>query len=161
MLDNSFSRLLLIQVLGVAALALTLIPAGAHLFSLVNKMRLPPDQYMVAQRPYDGWALFSIAIVAAIVLTVLHTWLVMGDTRAMLLSGLACLGVLATQVIFWLYTYPMNVASSNWTRVPDNFEAARRQWEYSHAASAVILFAVLLAFVLSALLADSAQAHAD
>jgi hypothetical protein len=55
----------------------------------------------------------------------------------------------------------MNLASSNWTAVPDNFEVARRQWEYSHAASAVILFAVLLAFVLSALLADSAQAAAD
>jgi hypothetical protein len=159
--DTSLGRLLIVQVLGVATVALALIPAGAHLFSLISKMRLPPDQYLTAQRAYDNWALFGIAIVAAILLTALHTWLVANNTRAMLLSALACLGVLATQIIFWVYTYPMNLASSNWTAVPDNFEVARRQWEYSHAASAVILFAVLLAFVLSALLADSAQAAAD
>ncbi len=158
--DTTMSRLMPIQVLGVASLALILIPAGAHLFSLASKMRLPPDQYMTAQRAYDAWALFGIAIAAAVVLTAVHTWLVFDRTPAMLLSSLACLGVLATQVIFWLYTYPMNVASSNWTAIPDNFEAARQQWEYSHAASAVILFAVLLAFVLSALLADSTQADA-
>jgi len=32
----------------------------------------------------------------------------------------------------------MNVASNNWTVTPADFEAARRQWEYSHAVSAVL-----------------------
>jgi hypothetical protein len=80
--DTSLGRLLIVQVLGVATVALALIPAGAHLFSLISKMRLPPDQYLTAQRAYDNWALFGIAIVAAILLTALHTWLVANNTRA-------------------------------------------------------------------------------
>jgi hypothetical protein len=46
----------------------------------------------------------------------------------------------------------MNVASSNWTQLPANFETARRQWEYSHAANAglmLIAFASLAASVLA------------
>ena len=57
---------------------------------------------------------------------------------------------MTTQVVFWVFAYPMNVASRNSTIVPEPFEAARRQWEYSHAASAVLTFALLLAIVLSA-----------
>ena len=34
--------------------------------------------------------------------------------------------------------------------MPDNFEAARRQWEYSHAVNAVLTFAALCAVTLSA-----------
>jgi hypothetical protein len=60
--------------------------------------------------------------------------------------------LLATQVIFWRFTYPMNAASSNWTVMPVAFEAARRQWEYSHAASAVLTFLALMTITLSGLL---------
>ena len=34
---------------------------------------------------------------------------------ALLLSLAAFVCLVATQVIFWMFTYPMNVASSNWT----------------------------------------------
>lgn len=56
----------------------------------------------------------------------------------------AFLCLVATQLVFWLFTYPMNVRTRNWTSVPKDFEAARRQWEYSHATSAGLN---LLAFV--------------
>jgi hypothetical protein len=41
------------------------------------------------------------------------------------------------------------VATNNWTITPQDFEAARRQWEYSHAVNAVLTFVALLTITLS------------
>ena len=92
-----------------------------------------------------GWALFGIVIFAAMLLTLLHAVLRRRERTALLLSLASFLCLVATQVIFRAFTYPMNVASSNWTVTPDHFETARRQWEYSHAASAVLTFLALVA----------------
>ena len=139
----------MVGVLAVAAVAIYLVPVGAHLLELPNKIGLPPEQYMIVQRVYSGWALFGIAIVAALVLTLWHAWLVRSSPRAfkLALAAFACLA--ATQAIFWTLTYPVNVASANWTSMPADFEAARRQWEYSHAASAILTLAAFLAILLS------------
>jgi hypothetical protein len=48
-----------------------------------------------------------------------------------------------------VFTYPVNVASNNWTVTPADFEAARRQWEYSHAITAVLTFVALVAITAS------------
>jgi hypothetical protein len=56
--------------------------------------------------------------------------------------------------VFWLFTFPINVASANWSKVPESFEAARRQWEYSHAAGAALTGAALLALILTEVKAD-------
>jgi hypothetical protein len=53
-------------------------------------------------------------------------------------------------VIFWTFTYPMNVATNNWTITPQDFEAVRRQWEYSHTVNAVLTFVALVTITLSA-----------
>jgi len=50
-----------------------------------------------------------------------------------------------------MFTYPMNVASRNWTVMPENFAAARRQWEYSHAVNAVLTLVALVTITLSML----------
>jgi hypothetical protein len=76
---------------------------------------------------------FGIAIAAALLLTAMHTFMVHADRAALALSFLAFLCLAATQAIFWIFTYPMNVASNNWTVTPENFEVTRRQWKYSHA----------------------------
>jgi hypothetical protein len=138
-----------VGVLAVVAVAIYLVPVGAHLFELPNKIGLPPEQYMIVQRVYSGWALFGIAIVAALVLTLWHARLVRSSPRAFKLALVAFACLAATQAIFWTLTYPVNVASANWTSMPASFEAARRQWEYSHAASAILTFAAFLAILLS------------
>jgi hypothetical protein len=56
-----------------------------------------------------------------------------------------------TPAIFFTWTYPANVATDNWTAVPANWQALRDQWEYSHAANAVMTFAALCAVVVSVL----------
>jgi hypothetical protein len=44
-----------------------------------------------------------------------------------------------------MFTYPINRATDNWTVLPEAFEVARRQWEYSHAVNAVLTFAGFVA----------------
>ena len=107
-------------------------------------------EYMTTQKIYAGWSFFGVAIIAAILLT--HTLMVRAERMAFLLSltALLCLG--ATQVIFWTFTYPMNVATNNWTITPQDFEAARQQWEYSHAVNAVLTFVAFVTTTLSALI---------
>jgi hypothetical protein len=140
-----------LQLASLLFVALALVPAGAHFFELLNKMNLPRDQYMVVQNIYRGWALFGIVIFGAIALTLVHAAMVRANTTAMLLSALSALLLIASLVIFFTWTYPMNVATSNWTVTPADFDAARRQWEYSHAANAVVVLAAFVAIVLSVL----------
>jgi len=134
-----------VRVLTIASVALYLVPTGAHLFELTGKMAMSPANYTAVQTIYTGWALFGIVIFAAVLLTLLHAVLRRRERVVLLLSVAAFLCLVATQVVFWMFTFPMNVASSNWTVTPDHFETARRQWEYSHAASAVLTFLALIA----------------
>ena len=75
--------------------------------------------------------------------------MVRSDRTAFFFSLAAFLCLAATQGIFWTFTYPMNVASNNWTVTPADFEAARRQWEYSHAVNAVLTFVALVTIAAS------------
>lgn len=114
-------------------------------------MRLSPEEYIVAQRAYDAWALFGIAIFGALISTLWHAYVMRGNGAAVLLSLASFLLLCGTQIVFWIYTYPTNVATRNWTSMPDQFEAVRRQWEYSHAVSTVLAFAALVAIILAVL----------
>ena len=140
------------RLLAVISVALCLIPAGAHFFELANKMSLSTAEYITTQKIYAGWSFFGVVIIAAIVFTLMHTLMVRAERTAFLLSltALLCLG--ATQVIFWTFTYPMNAATNNWSVIPQDFEAARLQWEYSHAVNAVLTFVALVTITLSTLL---------
>lgn len=137
------------QVVAVMLLTVTLVPAGAHLFELPNKLAMTPHDYLVAQASYRGWALFGIVVVCAIAVSGLHAYLVRCNSAAFRWSliVLACLAV--AQVVFWTLTYPMNVLTDNWTVMPTDIEAARRQWEFSHAAASAFNFMALVAMVLS------------
>jgi len=139
-----------VRLLAVISVALCLIPAGAHFFELANKMSLSTAEYMTTQKIYAGWSFFGVAIIAAIAFTLTHTVMVRADRTACLLSLTALLLLGATQVIFWTFTYPMNAATNNWTVIPQDFEAVRLQWEYSHAVNAVLTFVALVTITLSA-----------
>jgi hypothetical protein len=139
------------RLLAVISVALCLIPAGTHFFELVNKMSLSTAEYMTTQKIYAGWSFFGVVIIAAIAFTLTHTLMVRAERTAFLLSLTALLLLGATQVIFWTFTYPMNVATNNWTITPQDFEAVRRQWEYSHAVNAMLTFVAFVTITLSAL----------
>jgi hypothetical protein len=145
------STLKVLQFLAVMLVALALVPAGAHFFELPNKIALPPDQYMVVQQIYRGWALFGFVVIPALLLTLLSAIAVRDQRLPALLAFGAFLCIAATQAIFWSYTYPANAATSNWTVAPGNLAPLRTQWEYSHAVNAVLTFAALALIVLSTL----------
>ena len=104
-------KLRLLQLLAIVSPALYLVPTGAHLFELVNKMTLPLSEYMTVQKIYAGWSLFGIIIGIALLATLLHTVLVRSDRRALALSFGAFVALAASQVLFWMFTYPVNAAS--------------------------------------------------
>lgn len=141
----------LLSLAAILAVALILIPAGAHLFEMPNKLRLSPADYMIAQRAYDGWALFAVPIIGALIAVGAHAHFVRANRPALALSLIALGLILASQLIFWLWTYPMNSLTANWTVMPADLDAARWQWEVSHAVNALIIFLALIAIVQSAL----------
>ena len=82
--------------------------------------------------------------------SLIHTLMARND-RAAFITSLSAARLAATQIIFWMFTYPINVASNNWAVLPEPFEAARRQWEYSHAVNAVLTFVAFVCFTRSVL----------
>jgi membrane-associated phospholipid phosphatase len=149
-----------VALFAIVLVALSLVPVGAHFFELPNKMALPREQYMVVQSIYRGWSLFGIPIIGALAFTLAHTVMVRDNRTAFVLSLAAFLCIGATQVVFWAFTYPINVASQNWTTPPANFEAARWQWESSHAVNAVITFVSLVSITLSAIIYEGSRTGA-
>src|SRR6266481_953118 len=102
----------IVQFLALTLTALALVPSGAHLCALPNKINLVAEQYFIVQNIYRGWSLFGVALIGALT---------------------------------------ANLATNNWMMIPDNWEQLRREWEYSHAANAVVTFAALCSVALSVL----------
>lgn len=133
---------------------LAMAPAFAHLLELANKIDLPRDQYFLVQQIYRGWALLGVVVFGALLSTLVLTIMLRRRPRAFALSLIAFLAIAGTQVVFWTYTQPANLATDNWTEIPQNWEVLRRQWEYSHAASAGLNFVAFVALILSVLSRD-------
>jgi len=70
---------------------------------------------------------------------------------ALTLVGAACM--VAAQVAWWLFVFPVNSQMVNWTAesLPANFTELRDQWEYAHAARAILQIVGLGSLVLSVL----------
>jgi hypothetical protein len=137
--------------LSMACVALALVPAGAHLAELPHKFGLPAHEYLVVQQLYAGWSLFGTVVVGALLSTGVLMVLVRREPRLLAMAALAFLCILATQIVFWVFTQPANRATRNWTVLPENWMQLRTQWEYSHAVNAVLnliaLFVLLYAAV--------------
>jgi hypothetical protein len=144
-------RLKTVQFLALTLTALVLVPVGAHLFELPNKIDLAREPYFIVQGIYRGWALFGIVLLPALVATLALALMLRRQRLPFALAAAAFLGIAATLAIFFTWTYPANVATANWTTVPPDWETLRTQWEYAHATNAVITFAAFCALVLSTL----------
>jgi hypothetical protein len=140
------------QFLAIVLTALALVPAGAHLFELPNKIGLAQDAYFVVQSIYRGWALFGIVLFGALGANLALTLMVRHRRGAFWLALLAFLLVAATLVVFFTWTYPANQATGNWTEAPADWQELRLQWEYAHATNAILTFIALCAVTLSTLL---------
>lgn len=135
-----------LKLLTLALTALILVPSGAHFFELPAKIGMEQADYFTVQAIYAGWALFAIPIFAAIAANGFLSWslrpLDLAASRWALASALL-IGL--TLAIFFIWIFPGNQATANWTEAGADWETLRRNWEYGHAANAVITFAALLA----------------
>jgi hypothetical protein len=131
--------------------ALALAPAMAHLLELPNKINLSRDEYLTVQQIYRGWNLLAIVVFGALLSTLALTITMRHDRKAFLFALTAFLCIVGTQIVFWTYTYPTNQITNNWTVLPENWTALRRQWEYSHAASALLNLLAMISLSASVL----------
>jgi hypothetical protein len=140
-----------VQFLALVLTALALVPGGAHLFALANKIGLTAEQYLIVQNIYRGWSLLGSVLVGALVANLVLVVQLRGQGRPFVLAVAAFLGLALSLVIFFTWTYPANQATNNWTTIPANWEQLRREWEYSHAANALVTLASFCALALSVL----------
>jgi hypothetical protein len=143
-----------IYFLSLLFAALALAPSMAHLLELPNKINLSREDYLRVQQIYRGWALLGFVVAGALLSTLALTITVRKTQKPFVFALIALLCIAGTQVVFWTYTYPANQATINWTVLPENWLVLRRQWEYSHATSAVLNLLALISLILSVLVRD-------
>src|SRR3569623_564203 len=135
----------IVEVVSLVLQAICLMPAGGHLFEMPGKMAMGRETYFAVQPIYNGWALFGIGIGLGIVALIVLTWLLRGDGTPFWFAGAAAVLLIASLGWLFLRVYPMNVATQNWTVIPDNWEAVRAQWESGHAVNAALTFLSFIA----------------
>lgn len=134
--------------------ALMLMPAGAHLLALPNKIGMSGDDYFVAQQAYRGWAYTGALVFAGILATAWLAWKVRHSPAMFVptLVAFLCLG--ATQLVFWTLVFPGNAQTANWTLLPANWESLRWRWEVGHALSAILNIGAIVALLVALLRSD-------
>jgi hypothetical protein len=142
-------KLPLIEFLAIVLTALALGPGMAHVMELPNKLPMSRDAYLTVQRVYRGWNRIAVVVIGALVATLVLTLTVEGD--AFVPALIAFLAIVGTQIVFWVFTFPVNRKTRNWTSVPDDWQPLRDRWELSHAASAVLNFIAVVCVAIAAL----------
>jgi hypothetical protein len=143
----------IVRFFSLLFVGLALAPALAHVLQLPHKMDLPGDDYLRVQQLYAGWAWLGVVVLGALITTFLLTILVRTRLRQFALACVAFGSVLVTQVIFWMFTFPVNRQTQNWTTLPSNWMMLRERWEYSHATAAVFDLLAFVAVVIAVLAA--------
>ncbi len=140
-----------VAFIAIILTALALVPGGAHLFELPNKIGMTQEQYFTVQGIYRGWALFGFVLIPAILANLGLALLLRRQRTPFLLALAAFVLMAASLAIFFIWTFPANQATSNWTVAPENWAELRSQWEYSHAVNALLTFFALCSVTLAAL----------
>jgi hypothetical protein len=140
-----------IRFLAIVLTGMALVAPAAHAYELLNKIGLTQEQYFIVQRIYDGWWMAGCLLPAAIAANLALAFAARYDRTTVRLALVAAGLVALNLVIFFIWTQPANAATANWTVQSENWEALRRQWEYSHAVNAAVIFAAFCASTCAAL----------
>jgi amino acid permease len=144
----------MVKALFFLAIMLTAIAMGAalaHLFELPNKININAADYLTVQRNYDNWWIVGLFVPLALLAVLALTLALRGTGAPFILALVALLLLVAELAVFWGITAPVNRATQNWTMLPANWQELRAQWEYSHAARAILYVLALGALTLSVL----------
>jgi len=150
------SRASLLSFIALLLTAIALIPLGAHVFEMSAKMKLGRDAYFMAQGLYRGWPWFGVAFAGAFAACAARAALP-GARRERLLAGFAAAMIAASLTIFFVYVYPANQITKNWTANTANWKVLRQHWEWAHAGSAACMLLAFLALAWPAAAAKGEQ----
>src|SRR5215467_6945330 len=137
--------------IALLATALALGAALAHALELPNKINLAKDEYFVVQKAYRGWNQLGYLLAIELVAMVAVAALSRHEPRVLRPTIIAIVCLVAAQVLFWIFTYPANVATDNWTAIPAQWEDVRARWEYSHLAGAAFQVLAMSALIVAVL----------
>lgn len=126
-----------------ASLGLTLGSSLAHLFQMPGKLHLSREQYLSAQQIYRKWNHMGIPPILALASTAGIAFAYRRRSQTLRWALIASAGIAAGQAIYWIFTYPANTQTNNWTRMPPNWDLLRQRWEYSHAVVTLLYVAGL------------------
>jgi hypothetical protein len=141
--EENRSSMRYIHALAVILTAVSLIPGGAHVAELINKLSLGREEYFMVQQIYRDWAFFGAIIIAAFIANLAVTILLWRRRASFWLPGIACLCIAASLAVFFIWVYPTNLATRDWTDIPANWDELRTRWEFGHLAGAGLIFVAL------------------
>lgn len=125
--------------------------ALAHALELPNKIGMPRDDYFVTQQAYRGWSQLAWILIAQLACLVWVANIYRHQPAVLWPAIIAIACLLGAQALFWVFTFPANRATRNWTWIPDNWEVVRQRWEYSHAGGAAFQMVGMAALIVAAL----------
>jgi hypothetical protein len=91
-----------LQFVAMVLTALALVPGGAHLFSLANKINLSESDYFITQSIYRSWALLGIVLIGAAIANVALAFLIRAQRAPSIFALIGGLCLVATLVTFLL-----------------------------------------------------------
>lgn len=141
----------LVRFMAVILTALAIVPGVAHVLELPQKAGLGRHDYLTVQEIYRGWAWLGALLAAAFIAVGLLAYETRQQTTSFLFALGGLMSLAASFMIFFVWTYPVNQVTKNWTTAPDDWERLRSQWEFSHAANAAVVLLALCLVVLSVL----------
>ena len=141
----------LLRFASVMLTAIAMAGGFAHLLELPRKIEMSREEYLIVQRIYRGWALLGVAVVGALLSSVLLALTVHDRPAEVYLTVAAAVCILISLIVFFAFTFPANRETANWTTLPENWQKLRRHWEYSHAVGAALYFLALSLLTLSLL----------
>jgi hypothetical protein len=91
----------IIQFAAIILTALALVPGGAHVLELPNKIHLEQAQYVAVQQIYRGWALLGSVLIAALLANFLSAIVARSQKMPMLFSAAATVLLGVTLAVFF------------------------------------------------------------
>jgi len=139
----------LLQVVALVLTALALVPSGAHFFELPAKIGMSEGEYFTVQQIYLGWRWFGVVLIGALASDIALMVVLRGGAASFWFAGVGSFAVATTLAVFFVWILPANVATTNWSIAPANWQELRTQWEYGHAVNAVITLVALTSVTLA------------
>jgi hypothetical protein len=169
-----------VEIVSILLVALAMAPALAHLLEFPGKSRLEKDAYLTVQPIYyPGFTIAGgIGEVGGLISVLAILLLTPQGTPAFWLRLVALVAMFGVQLVFWMFTQPVNKfwlrstaigsvgnaffdIGSQGQRVqpndPDDWKKMRDRWEYSHIARAGMVSLCFLMLVVAAVTQGSTQ----